>query len=119
MNHLPFPEMMKLLEKRRINKRFAKLKKRLPVYMSCFFGMSHRRPWRSKDTPVTIRKDIETEPGNCVSIDHLVYAQPGLIPQKSGYMTNMRIWGATIFVDNVSDFTHVALMRYLTLDETL
>ena len=31
----------------------------------------------------------------------------------------MRIWGATVFVDHVSDYTHVALMRDLTLDETL
>ena len=31
----------------------------------------------------------------------------------------MRIWGDTVFVDNISDFTHVELMRYLTLDETL
>ena len=31
----------------------------------------------------------------------------------------MRIWGATVFVDHVSDYTHVALMRDLILDETL
>ena len=31
----------------------------------------------------------------------------------------MRIWGATVFVDHVSDYTHVALMRDLTSDETL
>ena len=46
-------------------------------------------------------------------------AQPGLIPQISGYLTNMRIWGATVFADHVSDYTHVALMRDLALDETL
>ena len=37
----------------------------------------------------------------------------------SGYLTNMRIWGATIFVDHVTDYTYVALIRDLTLDETL
>ena len=31
----------------------------------------------------------------------------------------MRIWGAAVFVDHVSDYTHVVLMRDLTLDETL
>ena len=31
----------------------------------------------------------------------------------------MRICGATVFVDYVSDFTNVALMRDITLDETL
>ena len=119
MNHLPFPAMMKLAEKGHIEKRFLKLKHKQPICMSCIFGTSHRRPWRSKKTPGTIRKDTETEPGDCVSIDQIVSAQPGLIPQMSGYLTNMRIWGATVFVDHVSDYTHVALMRDLTLDETL
>ena len=81
--------------------------------------MSHRRPWRSKSTPKTIRKDTETKPGDCISIDQLVSAQPGLIPQMTGFLTNMRIWGATIFVNHVSDYVYVALMRDLTLDETL
>ena len=31
----------------------------------------------------------------------------------------MRIWGATIFVDHVSVYTHVALMHDLTLDKTI
>ena len=111
--------MMKLSEKVGINKRFSKLKYRLPVCVSCVFGMSHRHPWRSKVTPGTIHKDSETEPGDCVSIDQIVSAQPGLIPQISGYLKNMRIWGDTIFVDHFSDFTHVAMMIYLALDETL
>ena len=31
----------------------------------------------------------------------------------------MRIWGDTVFVDHVPYFTHVRLMRDLTLNETL
>ena len=87
--------------------------------MSCIFGRSHRRPWRSKKAPGTIRKDSETEPGDCVSIDQIISAQPGLIPQQTGYLTSMRIWGATVFVDHVSDFPFVALRPDLTLYETL
>ena len=79
MNHLPFPEIMKLLDKGIINKRFVKIKYRLPVCMSCIFGVSHRRPWQSKVTPGTIRKYSETDYGGCVSIDQLFSAQPGLI----------------------------------------
>jgi hypothetical protein len=37
----------------------------------------------------------------------------------AGFFTNLRIWGATIFVDHYSDYVFVALMRDLTLDETL
>jgi len=87
--------------------------------MSCVFGRAHRRPWRNKGAPGTIHKDSETEPGHCISIDQLVSAQPGLIPQMSGFLTNQRIWGATVFIDHVSDYVYVFLMRDLTLDETL
>ena len=37
----------------------------------------------------------------------------------TGFLTNMQILGATVFVDHVSDYVYVALMRDLTLDETL
>ena len=37
----------------------------------------------------------------------------------SGFLKNLRIWGATGFVDHVSNYDYVALMRDLTLDETL
>jgi hypothetical protein len=57
--------------------------------------------------------------GKCVSIDHIVSAQPGLIPQLSGQLTLMRIWAAQVHVDHFSDHTYVHLMRYLTIDETL
>ena len=117
MNHLPFPAMIKLAENGNIEKRFEKLKNRQPVFMSCIFGRSYQRPWRSKKTPGTIRKESETEPGDCVSIDQIVSAKPGLIPQISGYLTNMRIWGDTVFMDHVPDYKQVALMRDLTSDE--
>ncbi len=37
----------------------------------------------------------------------------------AGFLTNIRIWGTIIFVDHYSDYVFVALMRNLTLDETL
>jgi hypothetical protein len=52
-------------------------------------------------------------------MDQLVSAQPGLIPQMAGFLTNLRIWGATIFVDHFLDYVYVALMRDLSLDKTL
>ncbi len=38
---------------------------------------------------------------------------------KAGFLTNLLIWGATIFVDHFSDYIFIALMRDLTLDEML
>ena len=51
-------------------------------------------------------------------MDQLVSAQPGLIPQMAGFLTNLRIWGATICVDHYSDYVYVALMQDLGLDKT-
>jgi hypothetical protein len=119
MNHLPLPAMIRLAEKGKLNRKFAKLKHRLPVCMSCMFGTAHRKPWRSKGEKGSMRKPTDNAPGKYVSIDQMISAQPGLIPQMAGFFTNLRIWGATIFVDHYSDYVFVALMRDLTLDKTL
>ena len=52
-------------------------------------------------------------------MDHLVSAQPGLIPQITGNLTGQRINGATVILDHYSNNVYVYLMRNLTLDETL
>jgi hypothetical protein len=35
------------------------------------------------------------------------------------FLTNLRIWAVSIFVDHYLDYVYVALMRDLTLDESL
>jgi hypothetical protein len=52
-------------------------------------------------------------------MDHLVYAQPGLIPQISGKLTSMHINGGTVIVNYHSDHIYVILMRDFSLKETL
>jgi hypothetical protein len=37
----------------------------------------------------------------------------------AGFLTNLRIWAVSIFVDHYLDYVYVALMRDLTLDESL
>ena len=54
-----------------------------------------------------------------MSAEQIVSAQPGLIPQMPGFLTNQRLWGATTFVDHVSDYVYVHLMRDLSLTKTL
>jgi hypothetical protein len=66
-----------------------------------------------------IQKESDDAPGKCVSIDTLVLAQLGLVPQMSGFLTNLQIWGATVFFAPFSDYVYVAFMRDLGLDETL
>ncbi len=66
-----------------------------------------------------IQKKSDNQPGARASMDHLVSAQPGLIPQITGKLTSQQINGASVIVDHYSDHGYVYLMRNLTLDETL
>jgi hypothetical protein len=114
MNHLPLSAIITLAEKGKLNRKFAKLKHRLPVCTSCIFGTAHCKPWCSKWEKGLIRKHNDNAPGNCVSINQMISAQPGLIPQIAGFLTNPMIWDATIFVDHFSGYVYDALMRNLT-----
>jgi hypothetical protein len=87
--------------------------------MSCIFGMAHCKPWRFKGSKGSIRKESDNAPGKCVSMDQMVSAQPGLTPQMAGCLTNLCIWGATVFIDHFSDYVYVALMQDLGLYENL
>jgi hypothetical protein len=120
LHHLPFPKLIALAERGDIPKRLADLRGRTPICVACVFGTAHKRPWRTKSKKKhPIRKKSDNAPGKKTSVDQIVSAQPGLIPQMSGFLTNMRINGATVFVDHYSDHVYVYLMRDLTLDETL
>jgi hypothetical protein len=46
-------------------------------------------------------------------------AQPGLIPHMAGFLTSKQIWGCTTFVDHISDYIYVHLMKDFTITEAL
>ncbi len=69
MNHLPLPATITLAENNKINKNFVKLKHRLPICMSCIFGTSHCKPWRTNGAYGSIQKESDKAPGKCVSMD--------------------------------------------------
>jgi hypothetical protein len=104
----------------KIPKRLAALKGCCPICVACLFGQAHKRPWRSKSKQKhPIRKPTDDAPGKKASLDLMVSAQPGLIPQIIERLTNLRVMAATIFVDHFSDHVYVYLMKDLTLSETL
>ena len=118
--HLPFNQLFMLAKAGFLPKKLLECQDKVPLCVACQFGKAHRRPWRTKGKKSgSIRKPEEKEPGDGVSIDQIVSAQPGLIPQMSGFLTNKRIWGTTTFVDHVSNYVYVHLMRDFTLEETL
>ena len=101
-------------------KRFLEFQNKTPICVACQFGQAHSRPWRTKGKKSgSIRTTAQVKPGDGVSVDQIILAQPGLIPQISGFLTNQRIWGVPTFVDHVSDFVNVHLMRDLSLADTL
>jgi len=67
----------------------------------------------------TIKKESEDNSGAYVSVDQLVSAQPGLVPQISGRLTSARIWAATVFLDYITRHVYVHLMRDQTQASTL
>jgi hypothetical protein len=118
--HLPFRRILMLAERGWLPRRLLDCRDRIPLCVACQFGAAHRRPWRVKGKRSgKIRKETQTKPGDGQSIDQIVSAQPGLIPQMSGFLTSQRYWGVTVFVDHFSDYIYCHLMRALTLDETL
>lgn len=120
LNHLSRDDMYRLSSMNVIPSKFQKYKTSSPFCASCAFGKAHRRQWRFKGKKSgTIRKSTDDAPGKRVSVDQLVSAQPGLIPQLSGHLTRARIFCATIFVDHFSGFGYSFLQRSTTQEETL
>ncbi len=99
-------------------KRLLVCKGKLPLCVACQFGAAHCRLWRlKKDGSGSIRRPEHVKPGDGVSMDQVVLAQPGLIPQMSGFLTSRQIWGYTTCCDHLSDYVYVHLMRNFTVDE--
>ena len=53
------------------------------------------------------------------SIDHMVSAQPGIIPQVTGSLNHARFWSATVFLDHYSNYCYAHIMRGNSAEETL
>jgi hypothetical protein len=103
-----------------IPKRLAALKGHCLICVACLFGQAHKRPWRSKSKQkYPIHKPTDDAPGKKASLDQMVSAPPGLIPQMSGRLTNLCIIAAMVFVGQFSDHVYVYLMKDLMLSETL
>ncbi len=115
LDHLPLPTMITLSETRKLNKKFIKLKHRLPVCMYFIFGMSNIAPWCSKGTkdPIGRQQMMPQEHALALTRWSTINTPNGRLIKKN------QIWAATILVDHYSDYVYVALMHDLTLDETL
>ena len=121
--HLPYSIMFRLAKAGILPKHLLRVMKRPPPCASCLFGTQHKSNWRSKlsanSKQSALRKENISKAGQCVGVDQMISAQPGLIPQEKGNLTRARIWACTVFVDYYTGFVYVALMRDLTGESTL
>jgi len=118
--HLQFKHIFRLAKLNFLPKSLLQCEKAPPKCIECLFGAAKRRPWRVKgEEPGRIQRESEVNPGDGVSADQIVSAQPGLVPQMSGFLTSERIWGATTFVDHVTDYVYCHIMQSFTTEDTL
>ena len=118
LHHTTFCILLRLAKIGFLPKIFLECQNKTLLGVSCQFGQAHRRPWCTKGKKIgSIQTPDQIKTVNGVSVDQIISAQPGLIPQMSGFITNQRIWGVTTFVNHVSDLVYVLLMRYLSLAE--
>ena len=118
--YLLFLKNFRLAEKGHLPKRLLDCKGKLPLCVTCQFGAAHCRPRHSKkDGSGSICHPEHVKPGDGVLMDQVVLAQPGLIPQMSGFLTSRQIWGCTTFCDHVSYYVYGHLMHDFTVDETI
>jgi len=80
-----------------------------PVCAACLCGKAHKHPKQTKAKSKHVPRPV-SKPGDCVSVDALVSATPGLIAQMCGFLTRQRCKCAAVFVDHCSDFSYVHLM---------
>jgi hypothetical protein len=96
-----------------------KLQDELPLCVVCQYGTAHQHPWCTKGKKSgSIQQLDQTKLGDGVSVDQIISAQPGLIPQMAGFLTSKQIWGCNTFVDHVSSYIYVHLMKNFTKIET-
>ena len=117
--HASKQQMLRMAEFNLIPKELLYFKnKPAPLCVSCEFSRARKRSSHSSRTG-PLRKPSQNFPGAAVSMDQLVSAQPGLVPQVGGHLTRDRIWAVNIAVDHYSDFHKAVLMRGTTELETL
>ena len=102
--HLPFRIPFRLTSMGFLTNQLLECRNKPRLYVACQFGAAHCFPWHTKGNKSgSICRPEQINPGDGVSVDHIVSYQPDLISQMSGYLTSQNFWGCTTFVDHVSD----------------
>jgi hypothetical protein len=116
LGHLPFAKLKMLAKNGEIPRHLAKVP--APKCAGCLFGAMTKLPWHGKESKSSHKVFIGTNPGECVSINHMISTHVGFFSQLKGELTSKRYRAASIFVDHFSHLRFVHLMQDLSSDET-
>ena len=119
LGHVSMTKLQRMAEHGILPKRLAKCE--VPMCTSCLYGKAVRRSWRNKPKKVETGGKLRTatSPGQCVSVDQIESAAPGLIAQMKGWITTKRYRVATVFVDHYSGLSYVYFQKTTDGAETL
>lgn len=115
-NHISFRKLQLMAKLGVVDKKLAKCE--IPFCSSCMYAKQTRTPWRNKP-----QKDYmpssPPDPGEVVSVDHMVSPTQGFIAQMTGILTTKRYKYATVFVDQGSGYGYVHLQQTASAEETI
>ena len=118
MGHISFKTLLIFAELGIIPRHLAKTKK-MPLCASCIVAHAHKRPWHNNSGLLSIQKEEHDFTGGCVSVDQIISGHNVMVTQTSGFSTLEQFVGATVFLDNFSNFTLVCMIHRINTMETM
>ena len=82
------------------------------------FGRATKRRWRTGKQYSSIVSPSD-RPGDTTSIDHVISAQPGLVPRIDGRHSKARITAGCVFIDHASRFSYTHLQTSVDNEQTI
>ena len=119
LGHLRFASMFRLCKVGVLPNKFAALEGSKLICPHCVFGNAKRRQWRQSKKNGSIRSPKDTLPGDATSIDHIISAQPGLVPRMDSKHTKDRITAGCVFFDHVTNHSYTHLQTSADNEQTI
>ena len=119
LGHMAIARMFLMSKHSYLPKRFLKLEKLKPKCPTCLIGKAKRKAWRTRAKPGTLRSEEDTKPGDATSMDHVISAQPGLVPRMDSKHTRERITAGCVFYDHVSRLSYTHMQTSANNDQTI
>jgi hypothetical protein len=116
-NHVSPKRIQMMAKQRIIPYRLSKCP--IPICTACLYGKATKRKWRHKHSDNEKEAYVPTRPGEIVSIDQMISPTAGLVAQNTGMLTKDRYKVATVFIDQATDFSYVAIQKTTSAIETI